>query len=156
MKQPSWQQITDQRTQKKDRDLDHAHAMGRDRTRVGGSTDALSSGARGKRRGFSLAAAAHPLDQTRVMRTVNRGEYHVWYLQRGVSYVKHMFNKTDTTCQQVNLGMAYLGASNIQGNVHVKHTWKQYNLDTTHICEFGRRSMHALAGAKSRTSQTDP
>ena len=25
-----------------DRDLDHAHAMGRDRTRVGGSTDALS------------------------------------------------------------------------------------------------------------------
>jgi len=28
---------------KKDRDLDHAHAMGRDRTRVGGSTHALSS-----------------------------------------------------------------------------------------------------------------
>ena len=28
---------------KKDRDLDHAHTMGRDRTRVGRSTDALSS-----------------------------------------------------------------------------------------------------------------
>jgi len=29
--------------QKKDRDLDHAHAMSRGRTRVGGSTDVLSS-----------------------------------------------------------------------------------------------------------------
>ena len=28
---------------KKDRDLDHAHEIGRDYTRVGGSTDALSS-----------------------------------------------------------------------------------------------------------------
>jgi len=64
MKQPSWQQITDQRT-KKNRDLDLARAMGRDCTRVGGSTDALSSGARGKQRGFSPAAAAYPLDRTR-------------------------------------------------------------------------------------------
>jgi len=29
--------------QKKDKDLDHARAMGRDCTRVGGSADALSS-----------------------------------------------------------------------------------------------------------------
>ena len=43
MKQRSGKKITDQRTKKKDRDLDHAHAMGRDRTRVGGSTDILSS-----------------------------------------------------------------------------------------------------------------
>jgi len=42
IKQPFWQQITDQRT-KKNRDLDHARAMGMDRARVGGSTDALSS-----------------------------------------------------------------------------------------------------------------
>ena len=54
--------------QKKDRDLDHAHVMGRDRTKVGGSTDALSSGARGKWRGFSPGAAARPLEGTRVMR----------------------------------------------------------------------------------------
>jgi len=72
-KQPSWQQITNQRT-KKDRDLDHACAKGRDHTRVGGSTDALLSGARGKGSSFSPAAAARPLDRTRVMRTVNRGE----------------------------------------------------------------------------------
>ena len=43
IKQLSWQQITDQRTKKQDRDIDHAHAMGRDRTRVGGSTDASLS-----------------------------------------------------------------------------------------------------------------
>jgi len=42
MKQPSWQQITGQRTEK-DRDLDHAHEMCRDCTRVGGSTDVSSS-----------------------------------------------------------------------------------------------------------------
>jgi len=52
MKQPSWQKITDQRA-KKNIDLDHAlinilyydhaHAMGRVRTKVGGSIDALSS-----------------------------------------------------------------------------------------------------------------
>jgi len=33
-------------------------------------------GARGKRRGFSPAAAARPLDRTRVMRIVLRGECH--------------------------------------------------------------------------------
>ena len=35
------QEITD--LKKKDRDLDHAHEIGRDHTRVGGSTDSLSS-----------------------------------------------------------------------------------------------------------------
>jgi len=33
-------------------------------------------GARGKRRGFSPAAAARPLDRTRVMRIVSRGEFY--------------------------------------------------------------------------------
>jgi len=46
---------------KKKKDLDHARAMGRDRTRVGRSTDALSLEARGKRRGFSPAATVRPL-----------------------------------------------------------------------------------------------
>ena len=50
--------------------------MGRARTRVGGSTDALSSGARGKWRGFSPGAAARPLEGTRVMRNAVWGECH--------------------------------------------------------------------------------
>ena len=52
----------------------------------------------------------------------------------------HMFNKTDTTCQQVNLGMvAYLGAAYVgtrcfhhifmSHKYQVKHISKQCNLD---------------------------
>jgi len=58
----------------------------------------------------------------------------------------HMFNKTDTKGQQANLGMvAYLGAVYtlyvgtrychhifMCHKYHVKHTWKQYDLDATH------------------------
>ena len=60
----------------KDRDLDHAHVISRDHTRDRGSTHALSSGARGKLRGVSPGAAARPLERTRVMRTIARGECH--------------------------------------------------------------------------------
>jgi len=38
------------------------------------TTGVYLPGARGKRRGFSPAAAARPLDRTRVMRIVARGE----------------------------------------------------------------------------------
>jgi len=89
--------------------------MGRDRTRVGGSTDVLSSGARGKQRGFSPAAAVRPLDRTRVMWTVNRGECPSTPLSPYQTVVEeiapiHMFNSTDMTCRQIKMGMvAYLG-----------------------------------------------
>jgi len=75
---------------KKDRDLDHAHAMSRDRTRVGRSTHALSSYFKQNRHDMLT-------DQMGMVAYLGAGH--------------HMFNKTDTTCQQVNLGMvAYLGA----------------------------------------------
>jgi len=67
---------------KKDRDLDHAHAMGMGRTRVGGSTDALSLGARSKRRGVSPGAAARPLEWTRGMRNEARLATRAWTCPR--------------------------------------------------------------------------
>jgi len=75
---------------KKDRDLDHAHTMGRI---IPDSGEALTR--------------YHPM--------FNKTDTSCCQIKMGmVAYLgvdHHMFNKTDTTCQQVNLGMvAYLSA----------------------------------------------
>jgi len=89
MKQPSWQQITDQRTKKKNRDLD-AHTMGRDMSCL-------------KARDMLFLMSCVISSYARVGMILESGEV--------LTHYHHMFNKTDTTCQQVNLGMvAYLGA----------------------------------------------
>jgi len=72
---------------KKDRDLDHAHTMGRDRTRVGGSTDAWLSYVQQNRRHASVDRSKWVWWRTWVLiiicltkqtRTVNRSIW-VWW-----------------------------------------------------------------------------
>jgi len=113
MKQPSWQQITDQRTLKKNRDLDRAHAIGRGRNRVGGSTDALSSYVQQNRHDMSTDQDGY-------------GGVPRWCLDPAYGYHRQI-----CTCRKQ----------------HVKHTFKQWNLD-----RLNKMSMVAYLGVEHVTS----